>query len=70
MMPSLQLFMWRDVLCPFPPSSLDLCRIFQAARNEIARAVVGNGTVVRYMRDGSTQMLFATGISIRPKVSI
>ncbi len=69
-MPSLQLFMWRDGVCPFPPSSLDPCRVYQAAKNEIARAIVGNGTVVRYMRDGSTQMLFATGISIRPVVFI
>ncbi|CAM9413076.1 unnamed protein product, partial [Hapterophycus canaliculatus] len=33
----------------------------EAARDEYARAVVRRGTVVRYMRDGSTQMLFATG---------
>eukprot|EP00752_Nemacystus_decipiens_P011329 g10067.t1 len=33
----------------------------EAAKDEYSRAVVGKGTVVRYMRDGSTQMLFATG---------
>lgn len=33
----------------------------QAAKSEISRAIVGRGTVVRHMRDGSTQMLFATG---------
>ncbi|CAN0080547.1 unnamed protein product, partial [Scytosiphon promiscuus] len=33
----------------------------EAAKDEFARAVVGRGTVVRNMRDGSTQMLFATG---------
>lgn len=34
----------------------------QAAKDEFSRAVVGKGTVVRYMRDGSTQMLFVTGL--------
>ncbi|CAM9091877.1 unnamed protein product [Ectocarpus fasciculatus] len=33
----------------------------EAAKDEFARAVVGKGTVVRYMRDGSIQMLFVTG---------
>eukprot|EP00903_Cladosiphon_okamuranus_P016096 g14858.t1 len=33
----------------------------EAAKDEFCRAVVGKGTVVRYMRDGSTQMLFVTG---------
>ncbi|CAM9405657.1 unnamed protein product [Ectocarpus sp. 4 AP-2014] len=33
----------------------------EAAKGEFARAVVGKGTVVRYMRDGSIQMLFVTG---------
>lgn len=33
----------------------------QAAKSEISRAIVGRGTVVRHMRDGSTQILFATG---------
>ncbi|CAM9458926.1 unnamed protein product [Laminaria digitata] len=32
-----------------------------ASREEVTRAVVGRGTVVRYMRDGSVQMLFVTG---------
>ncbi|CAM9323251.1 unnamed protein product, partial [Discosporangium mesarthrocarpum] len=33
----------------------------EAAKDELARCVVGRGTVVRSMRDGTTQMLFATG---------
>lgn len=33
----------------------------QAASEEFARVIVGRGTVVRYMRDGSTQALFVTG---------
>ena len=34
----------------------------QASREgELTRAVVGRGTVVRHMRDGSVQMLFVTG---------
>lgn len=42
-----------------PPCSNGV--LMQPARHELARAVVGRGTVVRYMRDGSTQMLFVTG---------
>lgn len=33
----------------------------QPARNELSRVVVGRGTVVRHLRDGTTQMLFVTG---------
>ena len=42
-------------------TSSDNFNLKQAAKDEISRAVVGRGTVVRYMRDGSTQKLFATG---------
>lgn len=47
----------------FRPPHPSISRVkFQAAKDEFARAVVGRGTVVRCMRDGSTQMLFVTGI--------
>lgn len=47
--------------CSVLPVFLPPIMFAQAAKDEFSRAVVGKGTVVRYMRDGTTQMLFVTG---------